>query len=69
MFPFLEFISPGEFGDRHRVRRPNLSPMLLRKIGDSIIPAVGFGTGGVGVAGYGSLRPFEDRLKVRLIPC
>ncbi|KAF8742549.1 hypothetical protein AX14_003583 [Amanita brunnescens Koide BX004] len=38
--------------------------MLLRKIGDSIIPAVGFGTGGVGVAGYGSLRPFEDRLKL-----
>ncbi|KAF8633109.1 hypothetical protein AX15_001492 [Amanita polypyramis BW_CC] len=38
--------------------------MLLRKIGKSIIPAIGYGTGGIGVPGYGPLQPFEDRLKV-----
>ncbi len=38
--------------------------MLPRKIGNSVIPAIGFGSGGLGVAGYGSLKPFEDRLKV-----
>lgn len=43
--------------------------MLLRKIGNSIIPAIGFGTGGIGVAGYGPLRPFDDRLKVLFTPC
>ena len=41
-----------------------VSAMLLRKIGNSLIPAIGFGSGGLGVAGYGSLKPFEDRLKV-----
>lgn len=41
--------------------------MLLRKIGNSLIPAIGFGSGGLGVAGYGSLKPFEDRLKVLFI--
>ncbi|KAK2464951.1 hypothetical protein APHAL10511_003027 [Amanita phalloides] len=38
--------------------------MLPRKIGNSIIPAIGFGTGGLGVAGYGPLTSFEDRVKI-----
>ncbi|PFH48525.1 hypothetical protein AMATHDRAFT_65190 [Amanita thiersii Skay4041] len=38
--------------------------MIFRNIGNSTLPAIGFGTGGLGVAGYGSLQPFDERVKI-----
>ncbi|KAF8630586.1 hypothetical protein AX17_005398 [Amanita inopinata Kibby_2008] len=38
--------------------------MVTRKIGNTSVPAIGFGTGGLGTTGYGSLQPFEERLKI-----